>query len=153
MLGEACLYWVRQPPFHGPAPQRSPTYGTEGATLLMPVHTVWLEAVEVGVVTHTEERINHAIAYCTNASRGLSAIAELLVLKYIPTCIATRFNTMSLTRDRARIWLSPACLQAQGRLLHINDGANAPCKKYGETFLQKLGGEVRLTQWYWCTSP
>ena len=29
----------------------------------------------------------------------------------------------------------------QGRLLHINDGANAPWKKCGEAFLQKLRGK------------
>ena len=30
---------------------------------------------------------------------------------------------------------------SQGRLLHINDGANEPLKKWGGTFLQKLRGE------------
>ena len=40
-------------------------------------------AIKFGMVTHVGRgvfyRIRHATAYCTNASRGLSAIAELLV--------------------------------------------------------------------------
>jgi len=33
------------------------------------------------------------------------------------------------------------CDWLQGRLHHINDGANAPWKKWGEEFLQELRGD------------
>ena len=38
-------------------------------------------------------------------------------------------------------WIKFFICYDQGRLLHINDGANAPWKKYGEAFLQKLRGK------------
>jgi len=36
------------------------------------------------------------------------------------------------------------CLCLQGRLRHINDGANAPWKNRGEGFCRNLGGSVKV---------
>ena len=54
----------------------------------------------------------------------------------------------NISSERAAVYLNSRILEylysvGQGRLRHINDGANAPWKNRGEGFCRNLGGEVR----------
>ena len=81
-----CFYRGQRHPNHmGRAPAARPSFWGY-PSILMPtpfdVEQLW---TNIGLVTHTGEGrvsgVSHTITDCTNASRGLSAIAEFLVLR------------------------------------------------------------------------
>jgi len=70
-------------------------YGTPSNTYM-----VWPRMTEAGMVTRVQEGLfkgdSHAIAYCTNASSGLSAIAQFHVCFVSTTAIISQ---LTLHRD------------------------------------------------------